>query len=390
MERAPVKDNQADSDGMYVDVNGRRLRCGHTTGTCAAAASKMAAYILLGGEAGPTVDVVTPNGARLTLGVEDVRVSADAVSCAVRKDGGDDIDATHGMLIYSTVARRADGRVVVEGGEGIGRVTRGGLDQPVGEAAINSVPRRMITEALEWARSELGHPGGLTATISAPEGEAVSKRTFNPRLGIVGGISIIGTSGIVEPMSESALVDTIKVELRVRRAAGDDYVLVVPGNYGKDFWEGSEGAEGGDAVKCSNFVGDTIDMAALLGFKGLLLVGNLGKAVKLAGGVMNTHSRWADCRMEILSANSALAGAGPGVVGRIMSCVSTDEALDVLKGEGLMEATMGNVMARIAHHLSYRAGGMQAECIVFSTAHGRLGATPGADGLAERIRGQAR
>jgi len=379
-------DNRTD-EGMYVVVNNKKLRCGYTTGTCAAAASKMAATILLGGEKKDTVEIITPKGTLLSLKIEDIRISDDHVACAVRKDGGDDIDSTHGMLIYSTVSKRSDGMIVVEGGRGIGRVTMKGLDQPVGNAAINRVPRSMIREALEDVCESFLFNNGVTAVISAPDGAKVSKKTFNERLGIVGGISVLGTTGIVEPMSENALIETIKTELNMRRAAGHECVLVVPGNYGKDFSDEMEGLDGEQTVKCSNFIGDTIDHAAMLGFSGFLLVGNLGKMVKLAGGIMNTHSRCADCRMEILSANSVLAGADADTAKRIMSCISTDDALCVLNEAGVMEGTVKEVMEKIAFHLNHRSGEeMQTECIVFSSKYGKLGATAGAGELLKKMK----
>jgi len=374
-------------DGMYAVVDKKKLRRGYTTGSCAAAASKMAATILLGGEKESHVEVVTPKGPVISLKVESVRTSKSHVTCSVRKDGGDDIDATHGMLIRSTVCKRSDGLIVIDGGEGIGRVTRKGLDQPVGNAAINSVPRSMIKEALEDVCESFLFKDGLTAVISAPRGKKISKKTFNERLGIVDGISILGTTGIVEPMSEKAMLDTVKVELNMRRAAGDEIVLIVPGNYGKDFSEEMEGLEGEQAVKCSNFIGETIDHAAELGFKGFLLVGNLGKMVKLAGGIMNTHSKWADCRMEILAANSVLAGAGAATAKEIMSCISTDDALDVLSESGMMEATIEKIMEKIAFHLNHRSGeDMRAECIVFSSKYGKLGETAGAEKLLKELK----
>lgn len=390
METDPPADNERNENGAYVVVNSKKLRCGYTTGSCAAAASKMAATVLLGGDRTDKIEIITPKGTRLSIGVEEVTASGGSVTCAVRKDGGDDIDATHGMLICSTVSKRDDGKIVIDGGGGIGRVTRKGLDRPVGDAAINSVPRSMIKEALEDVCESLRHGGGLTAVISAPEGSKTAEKTFNPRLGITGGISILGTTGIVEPMSEKALVDTIKVELRMRKANGDGYILVVPGNYGKDFCE-EEGGDGDLAVKCSNFIGETIDYASELGFGGFLLVGNLGKMVKLAGGVMNTHSRWADCRMEILSANSLLAGTDAGTAARIMSCVSTDDALDILKDAGRMEDTMNEIMKKISFHLNHRAGGgMRIECTVFSSEYGKIGETEGAGELLRKIREQVR
>jgi len=388
MHTAEKTDTGTD-ERMYVVVNNKKLRCGYTTGSCAAAASKMAAIILLGGEKKDTVEIVTPKGTLLSLKVEDVRISDGCVTCAVGKDGGDDIDATHGMLIYSTVSKRSDGAIVIDGGEGVGRVSRKGLDQPVGNAAINRVPRSMITEVLEDVCESLLFNNGLTAIISAPDGVKVSKKTFNERLGIIGGISILGTTGIVEPMSEIALIETIKAELNVRRAAGDEYVLVVPGNYGKDFSDEMEGLDGEQAVKCSNFIGDAIDHAAALGFRGFLLVGNLGKMVKLAGGIMNTHSRWADCRMEILSANSILAGANTEVAREIMTCISTDDALFVLNEAGIMEGTIKVLMEKIAFYLNNRSGdGMRTECVVFSSKYGKLGETKGAGELMKKMNEQ--
>ncbi|MDR2698403.1 MAG: cobalt-precorrin-5B (C(1))-methyltransferase CbiD [Candidatus Methanoplasma sp.] len=383
-------DGKSNIDEMYVVVNKKKLRCGYTTGSCAAAASKTAATVLLGGERKDTAVIVTPKGVILSMRVEDIRVSDACVSCAVRKDGGDDVDATHGMLICASVSKRTDGRIVIKGGEGVGRVTKKGLDQPVGNAAINSVPRSMIKEVLDDVCESFYYKDGLTAVIYAPDGAEISDKTFNPRLGIEGGISILGTTGIVEPMSETAMIDTIKTELKMRRAAGEEDVLIVPGNYGKDFSEEMEGSEDDRAVKCSNFIGDTIDHARELGFKSLLLVGNLGKMVKLAGGVMNTHSRWADCRMEILASNSLLAGADADTAKRIMSCVSTDEALDVLDDARLIERTMDRIMEKIAFHLNHRGDGMRTECIVFSSKYGKLGETSGAKEIMERIKKEAR
>lgn len=182
----------------------------------------------------------------------------------------------------------------IDGGDGVGRVTKPGLDQPVGNAAINHVPREMIEKEVREVCELLDFKGTLDITISVPKGNELAERTFNPRLGIVGGISILGTSGIVEPMSSQALIDTIRVELRQRYSLGYDYVAVAPGNYGLDFMKESYGYDLDRSVKCSNFIGETIDMAADMGFKRMLLTGHIGKLIKVAGGIMNTHSREAD------------------------------------------------------------------------------------------------
>ena len=204
----------------YIVKGGKKLRLGYTTGSCAAAAAKAAAYMLLTGRRMERVTLATPKGIQLELEVKEISMGPDTASCAIEKDSGDDPDVTRGTLVFAEVSRQEVPGVAIDGGIGVGRVTKPGLDQPVGAAAINSVPRRMISEALEEVRALTDSREGLKVVISVPEGEALAKRTFNPRLGIVGGISILGTTGIVEPMSEQALVDTIRVELRQRRESG--------------------------------------------------------------------------------------------------------------------------------------------------------------------------
>ena len=291
----------------YIVKGGKKLRLGYTTGSCAAAAAKAAAYMLLTGRRMERVTLATPKGIRLELEVKEISMGPDAVSCAIEKDSGDDPDVTRGTLVFAEVSRQEVPGVAIDGGIGVGRVTKPGLDQPVGASAINSVPRRMISEAVEEVRALTDSREGLKVVISVPEGEALAKRTFNPRLGIVGGISILGTTGIVEPMSEQALVDTIRVELRQRRESGAEYVLLTPGNYGSDFIRDGLGIDPSLPVQTSNFIGDALDICRELGLRGALLVGHIGKLVKLAGGMFNTHSRYGDCRMELLCASEERA-----------------------------------------------------------------------------------
>lgn len=378
--------DRPENTDSYVFVNNKRLRRGHTTGTCAAAASKAAAEALLFGRDVGSVTILTPKGITLELPVEDMSAGDGWASCAVRKDGGDDIDVTHGTLVYSRVSKSGSG-ISIDGGTGVGRVTRKGLDQPVGNAAINRVPRNMIREALEDVMISSGYSGGLDAVISIPDGEELAEKTFNPRLGIVGGISVLGTSGIVEPMSETALVDTIRTEMNMHVANGERVLLVVPGNYGKDFVDGLPGLDADSAVKCSNFIGEMLDHACELGTD-VLLVGNLGKLVKVAGGIMNTHSRNADSRMEILAANAAVAGADIRIVTRIMDCVSTDDALDVLSENGLVQKVSERLMERIEFYMNHRTGGsIRTGAVIFSSVYGLLGRTSLADRLASELSG---
>ncbi len=360
----------------YVRSGAKRLRCGYTTGTCAALAAAGAAEVLLTGCAPETVGLRTPKGLIVEVRPEECALRDDAAVCAVRKDAGDDPDVTDGILIYATVRKSARG-FAVDGGAGVGRVTKPGLDQPVGAAAINSVPREMIRAALEAVCAEVGYSGGLDAVISVPEGAAVAQKTFNPMLGVEGGISILGTSGIVEPMSEQAIVDTIAVEVRQAAAVRPERLVLAPGNYGVDFIQTHFPAlQAMPLVKCSNYIGDAIDIAALEGFQAVLLVGHIGKLVKLAGGVMNTHSRAADCRRELLCAHAAICGAPNEVCRTLMEQVTTDGCIAVLDAAGLRERVMDSVLRAVQTHLDRRAAGaLIIGAVTFSNEYGLLGMT---------------
>lgn len=371
----------------YIVKGGKKLRLGYTTGSCAAAAAKAAAYMLLTGRRMERVALATPKGIRLELEVREVETGPGYVSCAIAKDAGDDPDVTDGALIFARVSRREEPGIVIDGGPGVGRVTKPGLDQPVGAAAINSVPRRMIRENLEEVCALADWSGGLEAVISVPEGERLAKKTFNPRLGIAGGISILGTTGIVEPMSDGALVGTIRAELSQRRAAGDRYVLLTPGNYGSEFIRDGLGLDPALAVQTSNFIGDALDLCRELGFSGALLVGHVGKLVKLAGGMLNTHSRWGDCRMEILAAHAGAAGAPPERLGELLECAACDDALRILREAGVYRETLERLTRRAAFHLSARAGeDLEVGTVLFSKVYGILGRTENAEALLNCIR----
>ena len=373
----------------FITKDGKKLRRGYTTGTCAAAAAKAAAIMLLEERELSSVWLLTPGGVELTLEVLDSVRGPASVSCGIVKDSGDDPDVTNGMTVYAKVTKTAErGVISIDGGEGIGRVTKPGLDQSVGNAAINSTPRRMITEALLSVCEDHGYGGGLSVLIYAPEGKEIAKKTFNERLGIVGGISILGTTGIVEPMSDSAVVETIRTELSVRAAAGKKAVLFTPGNYGADFIKNSLGLEPSAAVMTSNFIGDAFALASEAGFSEALLIGHIGKIVKLAGGMFNTHSRWGDCRAEIFAAHAALSGAGNETVAQIMDSAMTDDMLRLLDSEGLKDAVMRSIMRKIEFQLTQRhLGAMRAGVITFSNVYGILGMTGDAEEILRNIQG---
>ena len=313
--------------------------------------------------------------------VETPCLEGGAACCCVTKDGGDDVDATHGLPICARVEAIAGEGILLQGGSGVGRVTRPGLDQPVGEWAINHIPRQMIREAVDAVRRELDEPGGLCVTIFVPGGEEAARKTFNPHLGIEGGISILGTSGIVEPMSVKAIVETTALELRQAAASGARQLVLTPGNYGMEFL-----TRGGvslpreiPVVRCSNFIGEALDGAGAEGFASVLLVGHIGKLVKLAGGIMNTHSRWADGRAELFCAHAALCGADRDTARALMDSATADQCLAVLDRAGLRAAVMSSLLEAVQRHLDRRAAGQFAVgAVTFSNQYCLLGMTRGA------------
>ena len=357
---------------QYLQRGRQKLRCGYTTGACAALAAKAAAKMLLTQQMAQEETLVLPKGLAVTVPIEEAAFSPSFASCAVRKDGGDDCDATHGLLIYARVSPCAHPGVEIDGGQGGGRAPRPGLDQPVGAAAINSTPRRMIREEVEAVCRNLDYQGGLSVVISTPGGEAVAQKTFNPVLGIEGGISILGTSGVVEPQSLQALLDTIQVELKMHAAAGCKEVIFTPGNYGEDFLKAQPPVREIPVVKISNFVGDSLDFAVEMGFTQVYLVGHLGKFVKLAAGVMNTHSRYADGRREVFAAHAGMAGANQNCICQLMEAPTADQCLAILEDAGLREPVLDSIFKQILYHTRRRADGVQVEAVVFSNQSGAL------------------
>ncbi|MGM9561851.1 MAG: cobalt-precorrin-5B (C(1))-methyltransferase CbiD [Phascolarctobacterium sp.] len=366
----------------YQFSQGKNLRCGYTTGSCATAAAKAAATMLLTGERVDSVRIDTPKGIVLNLEPLEVEQKENYVSCAIRKDSGDDPDDTNGILVFARVDKVAEPGVHIEGGLGVGRVTKPGLACSVGGPAINPTPRRMITAEVTSVIEDNAYDGGLSVTISIPEGVEIAKKTFNPRLGIVGGLSVLGTSGIVEPMSEKALIETMYVEMRAQKARGNKNLLVFFGNYGEDFTRDVMQLDLEGAVTCSNFVGELLDYAVFLGFETLLLIGHSGKLVKLAQGVMNTHSKYADCRTELFALEAMFHGASIEVGQEIYGCLTTDEVTKILKRENLFESVIEKVTDKIDFYMQHRVHGkIKTAAFMFSNVYGILGKTKYADAL---------
>lgn len=384
-------------EGKYVLKNNQKMAYGYTTGSCAAAAAKAAAIMLFTKEKILQVSLMTPKGFLLNLEILEVQMTDEKVVCAVRKDAGDDPDVTHGVLVFAAVWRRkmhpsremtiwSSVDIHIDGGVGVGRITKPGLEQKIGEAAINRVPREMITKEVKQICEENDYCGEFFVEISIPEGVELAKRTFNPRLGIEGGISVLGTSGIVEPMSETALVASIRLEMQMKRRNGARILLSAPGNYGTAYLKESMGLDMNRSVKCSNFIGDTVDMAVELGYEGILFVSHIGKFIKVAGGMMNTHSRNADGRMEVLASHALLAGADADNCRQILHAVTTDEGIRIIKNQGLLEPVMKTIMEKIRYYLDHRAyGKLKLAIIVFSNEFGELGRIGPVEELVEEI-----
>ena len=371
----------------YIYSSTKKLRCGYTTGSCATAAAQAAAEMLLTRQSVKNSEIITPKGVRLVLPVHRCELSDEKALCSVIKDSGDDPDITNGIEVCAEVSLTQNG-IEITGGKGVGKVTKAGLDQPVGEYAINSVPRKMITQALDTVAEMHEYHGGLRVIISVPEGEEIAKKTFNPRIGIVGGISIIGTTGIVEPMSNTAIIETIRTEANIRRAEGKKALLLTVGNYSEKHIFENMPQLSEQCVMCSNFIGDAIDIGITLGFDSILICGHIGKMVKLGSGIMNTHSSYADGRMETLIACGVLAGVENSVLCRLTDCATTDAALDILYENGSAKAVLDILTNRIDGYLQARAkGSARIGAVIFSYKNDMLLKTEYADEIISQLEG---
>ena len=364
------------SEDNYVYYNGRKLRKGFTTGTTATAATVAAIRTLLNQEPQETVTVHAANGKTAIFDVEQTDFDEQQASCAIKKDGGDDQDATDGTLIFAMVKLRDDNEIHLDGGKGVGRVTKEGLANKPGMPAINPTPRRVIKAA---AREELGEKRGVDIVISVPEGERIAKLTYNPRLGIVGGISILGTSGVVTPMSESSWKHSISIEMNIHRKRGDNTIVLVPGNYGEDFAKDELGIPNAKIVQMSNFVGYVLHETQRLGFTKVLIVGDLGKMIKVAGGIFSTHSKDADARAEIMVANLALMGGVPtAFLRKINQCLTTISMIKMIDEAGYQDVYQriaDTIKLRAEKLLAHREPHVEIDAVIFSRESGFLAAS---------------
>lgn len=389
----------------------KRLRSGFTTGACATAAARAAAVFLLRGTLPERVEVILPEGQSAVWKPEYESEEPCQGYLRVQKDAGDDPDVTHGSWVYACVTilteaeletKRQTGsgywleeypEVYLDGGIGIGIVTKPGLSCPVGHYAINPVPRKMILSAVDAERDRLGFRGCLGIQIAIPSGVELAKKTFNPKLGIQGGISVLGTTGIVKPMSEEALLATIRLDIHMKTVANENVLLMAPGNYGETFLREAMGIPMGEAVLCSNFVADSMQMLREENVRELLFVSHIGKLIKVSAGIPDTHSKYGDRRMEEMARLTALRlgeqekqeeQENQDLLDRILGSNTTDEALEHMNQArvGLAEQILTDSAESAKIHLERWAGGtLHAEVVTFSSALGITGKSSGADAM---------
>ncbi|MBW6409234.1 cobalt-precorrin-5B (C(1))-methyltransferase CbiD [Clostridium weizhouense] len=331
---------------MYVDSGGKKLRCGYTTGACATGSSKAATMLLFNkikDEELNEIEIDTPKGIKVQMPIDSIFVGEDFVECTILKFSGDDKDITMGIEIKAKVQRVdkedksifSEGKIIneskniiLEGGVGVGKVTKEGLFVAKGEPAINPVPREMIIKEVEKI---LPKDECVRVIISVPQGVEIGKKTFNPRLGIEGGISILGTSGIVYPMSEDALKASIKLEIK-QKALNNKRLILTFGNLGENYCK-ALGYKEDEIVICSNFIGFALESCVSYKVKEVIIVGHIGKMCKIAYGCFNTHSRVCGVRLEVIALELALLGFDISLIEKILEQKTCEGAVKFL-GEG--------------------------------------------------------
>ena len=359
----------------YRYYQGKQLRCGFTTGSAAAAATQAAMNAFFQEKIPDEAVIDLPAGGTLTIQINTVRVRDGYTIASVIKDGGDDPDITHGLEIFSKISLRKDNKVNIYGGIGVGTVTKPGLPMKVGMSSINPVPMKMIENEV---RKILPAGKGVDVEIFVPDGEETAKRTLNPKLGVLGGISILGTTGIVKPMSEEAFKDSLAIELKMILAENPEKeVIFVFGNHGKRFVMDKFGIDEEKVLVISNFVGFMLDRACEYGVKKILFAGDLGKFVKVAGGIFHTHSRMSDAKLEILTANALLAGEERKNLLKILNSNTTEEAVNYIIKKETFTLLAEKAREKCQEYVKRNGSEIAVETLIFASGGRELGRSKG-------------
>jgi cobalt-precorrin-5B (C1)-methyltransferase len=346
------------------------MQRGFTSGTCAQATAKAAALMLIQGENLCEVSITLKGGMTLILPIIHQEITEKQASCGIIKDSGDDTDVTHGKEFRAQVSWVVTEGITITGGQGVGIVTSEGLPVKPGESAINPNPRRMIRRELE---SILPQGKGFHVIISVPEGEALAGKTWNPRIGIKGGISIIGTSGIIEPKSSKAYKASIALCLKVLKKKGSESVFITPGYVGEAYLKKSLDLDDIQIIKVGDHIGYALDAAQSIGFQKIILVGHIGKMAKVASGIFNTHCEFGDARLETVAAFAAAAGADKNTVLELLEMTMAEASVDLLRNVNLMNTfellnkrLISRCLMRIKKDLPFRSIILDLKSIVLS------------------------
>lgn len=357
------------------------LRTGFTTGACAAAAAKAAALALCKSPIN-VVKIKCPSGQEIQIPVKECEVlNPNTAQASVVKDSGDDakFDVTHGLEICARVSFHDGNGITVKGGDGVGIVTKPGLPVPIGEPAINPVPKGMIIDSV---REVLPPDVSAEVLIRVPDGTKVAKRTFNPKLGILGGISILGTTGIVRPHCLKAFIRSMAAQIDVAVAQGYACLILVPGNIGEKIAKELFDTPTDTIVQTGDFVGYIIGKTVEKGVKQIVILGHPGKLVKLAAGIFNTNHRVADARREIVAAYAALAGASKLVIKNILRANTTEEMAKILDQSSLSDTTFNLIADAVKERVNERTGGrVKVSVVMVSLERKILGSDSEARGL---------
>lgn len=375
----------------------KELKSGYTTGTCSAVAAYAALSLLLDETIDDSLEITTLDNTKIRVPIASKKRCGNWARAVVLKDAGDDPDVTNGIEICSKVKIVEQlpnisrgyrfGNILILGGRGVGLVTKKGLKVPPGKSAINPGPQEMIVKLLTKLLKKCSAENyNLVVTIYVPKGLEKAKKTFNGKLGILGGISILGSTGVVKPMSEEALKSSMFAELKVLKANSTrDWVVFLFGNHGKQFCI-EQNIDIEQSIVTSNYIGFMIESAAELGFKKIMLVGHIGKAIKVAGGIFNTHSRVADARLEILAANAVLIDEPRENILKILSSNTAEEACGYVEKKAELFNTVANKVALRSHEFS--RGEIEFESAFFNYSGDILGYSDKFYDMVEELKGE--